>query len=104
MRRLHHRCTPVHVNPKENQIRLLCGLKEDVATGRCSAEEAQARLSWIVLQICDSKQTELKAKKLDNDMELIVYTLLTEHQGKAAISVIDEAIAYIRGLARLSSE
>lgn len=84
---------------EENQIELLCALKEDVEKNRCPAEEAQERLSRIFLQACDSRQTEIEAKRLDNEMELILYTMLSENQRKAVMSVIDEAIAYILDLA-----
>lgn len=77
-------------NSKEH----LVGLKDAVANDNMTIEELQRTLSQIILSE-ELPGVEQFAKKIDNDLELVIYTLNPSEQSSAAIEVIDEVVTYI---------
>jgi uncharacterized Fe-S cluster-containing protein len=70
----------------------LVDLKNAAENGEISVEEIQGKLSVLLLSNCQSLDQEKFAKKLDNEMELVVFTLKADDQMNASLKIIDEAI------------
>jgi uncharacterized Fe-S cluster-containing protein len=70
----------------------LVDLKNAAENGEISVEEIQGKLSVLLLSNCQSLDQENFARKLDNEMELIVFTLKADDQMNASLKIIDEAI------------
>lgn len=77
------------------KINELIKLRDSYISGMLSSELVQSKLSVLFLDNCNSTEQEKAAKKLDNDLELIIFTLLPEKQLDATKNVINEAIAYL---------
>jgi len=73
----------------------LSDLKTAALDGELSLEEVQRSLSKLLLLNCNSIEMEKMAKKIDNDLELVIYTLSPENQIEAAVKVLDEALEYV---------
>ena len=78
-------------NLKEN----LADLKNSVRSGELTMEDLQKALSRLLLSDSSLPNVEKVAKKFDNDLELVIYTLTPSNQIEAAQNVIDEVILYI---------
>jgi hypothetical protein len=74
----------------------LTDLKHQATSGEMPIADIQRRLSTILLSHSEYPGVEKKAKKLDNDLELIIFTRLPENQLNAALGVIGEAIQYAK--------
>jgi hypothetical protein len=73
----------------------LIALKNNAITEKIAIDEIQRTLSSLLLSKCDLQDVEKIAKKFDNDLELIIYTLKLEDQLEAAINIINEALEYL---------
>ncbi len=72
----------------------LLKLKNTAINENMPIDIIQQALSTLLLSSEGIVEMEQISKKLDNDMELIIYTLNSENQLDAALKVIDEAIAF----------
>ncbi len=72
----------------------LVDVKNTVASGEMSVESLQRSISKMLLST-DLPNVERVAKKFDNDLELVIYTVSPSNQTKAALKVIDEVMIYL---------
>ncbi len=73
----------------------LIDLKNSVTNSDIPIEEIQRKLSVLLLSNCNTLEIEKLAKKLDNELELVIYTLKLEDQVAASLKIIDEAISHV---------
>lgn len=76
-------------------IDLLIELKHSLQHRTCSILSAQRQLSKILLRNCNSKDIEAFARRLDNQMELIMHTVPEDEQTDSALQVMDAAIHFL---------
>lgn len=70
----------------------LIELKESAVKENLPLVDIQRKLSTLLLSSEELDNRESTSKKLDNDLELAIYTLNPENQLDAAINVLNEAI------------
>ncbi len=76
----------------------LLDLKSSIANGDMTIEELQRTLTQLLLST-ELPNAEKMAKKSDNDLELVIYTLNPSNQIKEALKVLDEVITYFEEVA-----
>ncbi|KID56176.1 hypothetical protein JF50_18025 [Pseudoalteromonas luteoviolacea] len=67
-------------------------MKENTVKNNLPLVDIQRKLSTLLLSSEELDNRESISKKLDNDLELAIYTLNLENQLDAAINVLNEAI------------
>ncbi|GLQ76316.1 hypothetical protein [Vibrio penaeicida] len=72
--------------------RKLVELKERAVKDNLPLVDIQRKLSTLLLLSEDLDNSERTSKKLDNDLEIAIYTLNPSNQLDAAIVVLNEAI------------
>lgn len=65
-----------------------------VAAGEMSVGSLQLSLSQMLLST-ELPNVEKAAKKFDNDLELVIYTVNSSRQTEAALKVLDEVMVYL---------
>lgn len=71
-------------------------LKSSLISGDLSLQEVQRELSRLLFSHFGSLKGEKIAKKIDNEFELVIYTLCNENKIDAAVKLIDEARSYLK--------
>lgn len=67
-------------------------LIDSVKNESLSVEDIQRKLSLIILSNESLIDSEKMAKKLDNELEIIIYTLNAENQIEEALKVLQKAV------------
>ncbi len=72
----------------------LVDFKSSVAKGDVTIKDLQRALTQLLLST-ELPNVEKMAKKSNNDLELVIYTLNPSNQVEEALKVLDEVIAYL---------
>lgn len=72
----------------------LVELSESVESGAVGVDSFQRQLSQLLLA-SELENFEEAAKKFDNDLELVIYTISPSNQVREALKVLDEVFLYL---------
>lgn len=72
----------------------LVELRDSVESGAIGVDSLQRQLSQLLLA-SELENFEEAAKKFDNDLELVIYTISPSNQVREALKVLDEVFLYL---------
>lgn len=72
----------------------LVALKKSAESGEIGIDSLKNQISQFILA-SDLESFEEAAKKFDNDLELVIYTVSPSNQLEEALKVLDEVFIYL---------